>query len=50
VRVAHARGQVKNAPSIGTEGELLAGKEQEVFAHYDLSYDAAPDQRWLARR
>ena len=50
VRVAHARAQVKDAPSIGTDGELLAGKEEEVFAHYGLPYDAAPDQRWLARR
>lgn len=50
VRVAYARGQVKDAPSIATDGELLAGKEGEVFSHYGLSYDAAPDQRWLARR
>lgn len=50
VRVAYARAQVKDAPSIGTDGELLAGKEEEVFSHYGLSYDAAPDQRWLARR
>lgn len=50
VRVAHDRTQVRDAPSIGTDGELLAGMEEKVFAHYGLSYQAAPDQRWLARR
>ncbi|MFI0486861.1 PRC-barrel domain-containing protein [Actinomadura sp. 9N215] len=50
VRVAYAKKQVKNAPSIDTDGELLAGDEQALFDHYDLPYDAAPSERRLARR
>jgi hypothetical protein len=50
VRVAHAKKQVKDAPSIGTDGELPAGDEQAVFAHYDLAYQADTNQRRLARR
>jgi hypothetical protein len=50
VRVAQARKHVKDAPSIEVEGELPAGDEEAIFTHYDLSYQAAPDQRWLARR
>ncbi|TDC71474.1 PRC-barrel domain containing protein [Actinomadura sp. GC306] len=50
LRIAHAKKQIKNAPAIGTDGQLLAGDEQEVFAYYDLPYDAAPDERRLARR
>jgi hypothetical protein len=50
VRVAHAKKQVKDAPSIGTDGELPAGDEEAVFAHYDLAYQADTNQRRLARR
>ncbi|GAA4239520.1 PRC-barrel domain-containing protein [Actinomadura meridiana] len=50
VRVAYAKRQVKNAPSIDVDGELYAGSEQAVFAHYDMPYEAAPDERLLARR
>ncbi|TDB74787.1 PRC-barrel domain containing protein [Actinomadura sp. KC216] len=50
LRVAQAKKQVKNAPSIGTDGELLAEDEQALFEHYDLPYRAAPSERRLARR
>jgi hypothetical protein len=50
VRVAHTKKQVKGAPSIDTDGELLATDEEPVFAHYDLPYQAASTQRLLARR
>lgn len=50
VRVAQPKSRVKRAPSIDTDGELPAGDEAAIFAYYDLSYQAAPDERWLARR
>jgi hypothetical protein len=50
VRVGHAKKRVKDAPSIGTDGELPAGDEAAVFAHYDLPYQAETNQRRLARR
>ncbi|TDD25229.1 PRC-barrel domain containing protein [Actinomadura sp. KC06] len=50
IRVAHQKKQVKNAPSIDTDGELLAEDEQSLFDHYDLPYEAAASERRLARR
>ncbi|MGE5133036.1 MAG: PRC-barrel domain-containing protein [Gemmatimonadota bacterium] len=51
VKVSHAKNRVKNAPSIGTDGELPAGGEPAVFEHYDLSYQAGTGgERRLARR
>ncbi|WUH99180.1 PRC-barrel domain-containing protein [Spirillospora sp. NBC_00431] len=50
LRVAYAKKQVRNAPSIDTDGELLAGDEQAVFDYYELPYEAAPSERRLARR
>ena len=51
LKVAHAKGRVKNAPSIGTDGELPASSEPAVFEHYDLRYQAgAGGERRLARR
>jgi PRC-barrel domain len=50
LRVAYPKKQVKDAPSIDTDGELLASDEAAVFAHYELPYQAATDQRRLARR
>ncbi|HEY7484102.1 MAG TPA: PRC-barrel domain-containing protein [Streptosporangiaceae bacterium] len=50
VRVSHTKKQVKSAPSIDTDGELLAPAEEAVYAHYELSYEASPNQRRLARR
>jgi len=42
---------VRDASSIGTEGELPAGDEEEIFKHYDLSYQpGGGGERLLARR
>ena len=50
VRVGHGKKQVKDAPSIETDGELPATDEEAVFAHYSLPYQAAANERRLARR
>ncbi|TDD72777.1 PRC-barrel domain containing protein [Actinomadura darangshiensis] len=50
LRVAHPKKQIKSAPAIDTDGELFASAEPEVFAHYDLLYEAGPEERRLARR
>jgi Bacterial regulatory helix-turn-helix protein, lysR family len=42
---------VKDAPAIGTDGELPAGAEQAIFKHYCLAYEpGAGGERRLARR
>ncbi|RAJ47235.1 PRC-barrel domain protein [Kitasatospora sp. SolWspMP-SS2h] len=51
LRVPFGRGDVKNAPSIGTDDVLTAEQEPEVFAHYHLDYaTGAGGERRLARR
>ena len=51
LKVAYPKSQVKDAPSIDTDGELTAGEEETVFAHYDLSYTrGSGGERRLARR
>ena len=51
LKVAYDRKQVKDAPSIDTDGELPAGDEQAVFEHYGLAYQPGPNgERLLARR
>jgi hypothetical protein len=51
VKVTYDRKQVKDAPSIGTDGELPAGDEEAVFKHYALAYElGAGGERRLARR
>lgn len=51
VKVPYDRKQVKDAPSIGTDGELPAGDEEAVFKHYVLAYEpGAGGERRLARR
>ena len=51
VKVAYDKKQVKDAPSIGTDGELPAGDEEAVFKHYGLAYQPGADgERQLARR
>ncbi|MFI1782885.1 PRC-barrel domain-containing protein [Streptomyces rubiginosohelvolus] len=49
LKVAWPKQLVKDAPSIDTDGELLAEEEQAVFAHYKLEYGSGPGRR-LARR
>lgn len=41
---------VRDAPSIDTDGELIATDEPAVFRHYDLAYEAGQNERLLARR
>ena len=51
VRVTVDKKQARSAPSIGTDGELLAEAEAEVFQHYELPYNPGPQGgRRLARR
>jgi hypothetical protein len=51
VKVSYDKKQVKDAPSIGTDGELPAADEEAVFAHYGLAYEAgAGRERRLGRR
>jgi hypothetical protein len=43
--------QVKDAPSIDTDGELPAGDEEAIFKHYGLIYQpGGGGERRLARR
>lgn len=51
LKVAYAKKHVKSAPSIGVDGELAAGDEGAVFAHYELDYEhGAGGGRRLGRR
>jgi PRC-barrel domain protein len=49
LKVAYPKTLVRDAPSIGTDGELLATGEESVFRHYELPYEAAKTERRLAR-
>lgn len=50
LKVNYAKKLVKDAPSIHTDGELMAPEEPAVFRHYDLPYEAGENERLLARR
>jgi hypothetical protein len=51
LKVAYGRKLVRDAPSIGTEGELMAADEEAVFKHYGLTYQpGAGGERRLGRR
>lgn len=51
LKVCYDKNQVKDAPSIGTDGELPAGDEAAIFARYGLMYEPrAGGARLLARR
>jgi PRC-barrel domain len=51
LQVSYDRNQVRDAPSIGTDGELAAGHEEAIFTHYGLTYQPrAGGARLLARR
>jgi hypothetical protein len=41
---------VKDAPSIGTDGELPAGDEEAIFKHHGLTYEPGSGERRLVRR
>ena len=48
VKVGYGKKQVKDAPSIGTDGELPAGDEEAIFTHCGLTYQ--PDGGGERRR
>lgn len=51
LRVRYPKKLVKDAPSIDTDGELLAADEPNVFKYYELDYSTGSDgARRLARR
>lgn len=51
LKIGHSQKQVKQAPTIDTDGELPAEYEPAVFAHYELRYTpGASGERRLARR
>jgi hypothetical protein len=50
LKVSYDKKQVKDAPSIGTDGELPAGDEEAIFKHYGLIYEPGGGERRLARR
>jgi hypothetical protein len=51
LRVAYAKGQVKDALSIDTDGELAATDEPSLFEHYGIPYQpGSSGERRLARR
>ena len=50
LKISYDKKQVKDAPSIGTDGELPAGDEEAIFKHYGLTYEPGRGERRLARR
>lgn len=51
LKVTYGKGQIKDAPSIGTDDVLPAEDEQEIFAHYGLTYETgAGGERRLGRQ
>ncbi len=51
LKVTYDKKQVRDAPSIDTDGELPARDEEAIFKHYDLAYQpGAGGERRLARR
>ena len=51
LKVTYDKKQVRDAPSIDTDGELPAHDEEAIFKHYDLAYQpGAGGERRLARR
>ncbi|MGI5481695.1 PRC-barrel domain-containing protein [Streptomyces lavendofoliae] len=51
LKVSHPKGEVRKAPSIGTDDVLPAEAEAEIFQHYGMPYEpGAGGERKLARR
>ncbi|WP_235457432.1 PRC-barrel domain containing protein [Streptomyces olivochromogenes] len=51
VKVAHPKGLVKKAPSMGVGDVLPAEREEEAFKHYDQPYEPGAGRgRCLARQ
>jgi len=49
LKVAYDKKQVKDAPSIDTDGELPAAEEEAVFQHYGLTYQPGASGERAAR-
>jgi hypothetical protein len=50
VKVSYTKGQVRSAPSIGTDDVLPAEQEEAIFRHYGMTYQpGAHGERRLAR-
>jgi hypothetical protein len=51
LKVRYDKKQVKDAPSIDTDGELPVSDEEAIFKHYGLTYQpGSSGERRLARR
>ncbi|MFF8291459.1 PRC-barrel domain-containing protein [Streptomyces sp. NPDC016309] len=51
LKVPHSKGEVRKAPSIGTDDVLPAEGEADIFRHYGMPYEpGAHGERRLARR
>ncbi|HET6965671.1 MAG TPA: hypothetical protein VFH58_12920 [Acidimicrobiales bacterium] len=51
IRIKFSKKMVKDAPAIGTDGELLAEEERPLFEHYGLEFETgSAGERRLARR
>jgi uncharacterized protein (TIGR02271 family) len=50
VRVAYAKDQVKDAPSIDADGELSQQEEATLYRHYGLQYSDAESESGLPER
>ncbi|AVH57516.1 MULTISPECIES: PRC-barrel domain-containing protein [Streptomyces] len=51
VKVSYTKGQVRKAPSIGTDDVLPAEQEEAIFRHYSMTYQPGVNgERQLARR
>ena len=51
LKVCYPKKQVKDSPSIDTDGELPAGDEEAIFKHYGLTYEPGDGgERRLGRR
>ncbi|WP_336323585.1 PRC-barrel domain-containing protein [Streptomyces lavendofoliae] len=51
LKVSHPKGEVRKAPSIGTDDVLPAEGEAEIFQYYGMPYEpGAGGERKLARR
>lgn len=51
VKVSYTKGQVRKAPSIGTDDVLPAEREEAIFQHYGMTYQPGVNgERQLARR
>jgi len=48
LKVCYDRKQVRDVPSIGTDGELRAADEEAIFKHYGLTYEPGAARAYWA--